>query len=307
MPLHPQAHAMIDAFAQSPSLDYSKLTGSEFRAAFAVPSPAVAGPGVAQIEDRTINRAAGPMRVRLYYPEGQAPFPITLYVHGGGFVTGSPETTDGICRALAAGAKSLVVSPDYRLAPESPFPAGLDDCWASLEWVHNHAEGLGGIADKMAVAGDSSGGNFAAVIAQMSRDQGPSLRHQLLLYPVLDHSFETPSYTEFAQGYFLTAEMMRWFWRQYLSAGAMESDWRVSPLRQAMLERLPEATIITAEYDVLRDEAESYASKLIQAGVPTTVWRWRGQIHGFLLQQGTIDDAEIALLAAANALRAALE
>jgi len=305
MPLHPQAQAMIDAFATGPSLDYTTLTGAEFRAAFDVPSPAVVGPDLARIEDRTISGAAGPMRVRLYYPEGVGAFPITLYVHGGGFVVGSPDTTDGICRTLAAGANSLVISPDYRLAPEAPFPAGVDDCWAALNWAHEHAGEIGGDAARMAVAGDSSGGNFAAVIAQMSRERGPSLRHQLLLYPVLDYSFETSSHIEFKQGYFLTAQMIRWFWRQYLPNDETENDWRASPLRQAILENIPAATIFTAEYDVLRDEAELYASRLIGAGIPTAVKRWTGQIHGFLLQQGTIDDADSALREAASALRAA--
>lgn len=306
MPLHPQAQAMIDAFASGPVLDYTKLTSSEFRAAFDVPSPAIPASDATRIEDHTIPGPAGPMRVRLYYPEGDGPFPITLYLHGGGFVIGGPETTDGICRALATGASSLIVSPDYRLAPEAPFPAGLDDCWAALIWAHDHAAVLGGIPTRMAIAGDSSGGNFAAVIAQMSRARGPALRHQLLLYPVLDHSCDTQSYAAFAHGYFLTAGMMRWYWRQYLAGGGKGDDWRVSPLRQQRLEDLPATTIVTAEYDVLRDEAEAYAARLINAGVPTAVRRWPGQIHGFLLQEGLIDDADAALAAAAEALRAAL-
>jgi acetyl esterase/lipase len=305
MPLHPQAQAMIEAFGTGPLLDYMTLTGAEFRAAFDVPSPAVVGPELARIEDRTISGVAGPIRVRLYYPKGEEPLPITLYVHGGGFVIGSPETTDGICRTLAAGANSLVISPDYRLAPEAPFPAGLNDCWAALAWAYYHAGEIGGDAARMAVAGDSSGGNFAAVIAQMSRDRGPLLRHQLLLYPVLDHNFETSSHRDFEQGYFLTGEMIRWFWRQYLPGDQIADDWRASPLRQTSLENLPPATIFTAEYDVLRDEAELYASRLIGAGIPTAVKRWAGQIHGFLLQQGTIDDADLALREAAGALRAA--
>ena len=157
----------------------------------------------------------------------------------------------------------------------------------------------------MAVAGDSSGGNFAAVIAQMSRRDGPSLRHQLLLYPVLDHDFATRSYVDFTSGYLLTAEMMRWFWRQYLPNGELAGDWRASPGRQADLRDLAPATIFTVEYDVLRDEAESYAARLKEAGVPTMMKRWAGQIHGFLLQQGIIDDADSALDEAARALRAA--
>jgi acetyl esterase len=305
MPVHPQAQAMIDAFAEGPALDYATLTVAEFRAAFDVPAPAAIGRNLARIENRTISGAAGPMAVCLYYPEGAGPFPMTLYCHGGGFVIGSPETTDGICRTLAAGANSLIISPDYRLAPEAPFPAGLDDCWAALRWAHGHADEIGGIAARMAIAGDSSGGNFAAVIAQMSRDRGPFLSHQLLLYPVLDRNYETRSYLEFERGYFLTAEMMRWFWKQYLPNDETAVDWRASPLHQTDLANLPSATILTAEYDVLRDEAELYALRLRDAGVPTALKRWTGQIHGFLLQQGAIDDADSALCEAAVALRSA--
>ena len=304
---------MVDAFAAGPALDYAQLTAGEFRAAFAVPAPADDAGAAAAPIDRAIETAAGPMRVRVYDPRGAAdprdgaPLPITLYLHGGGFVIGSPDTTDGICRTLAVGARTLVVSPAYRLAPEAPFPAGIDDAAAALRWVHDHAAELGGDAARIAVAGDSSGGNFAAVLAQQSRTGGPRIRHQLLLYPVLDAAFETPSYRAFATGYFLTAEMMRWFWRQDLPDAAPAGDPRVAPLRAAMLTGVPAATIVTAECDVLRDEAEAYAARLIAAGVPVACRRWPGQIHGFLLQQGVIDDADAALRDAAGALRHALE
>jgi acetyl esterase len=229
---------------------------------------------------------------------------MTLYFHGGGFVIGSPDTTDGICRTLAERAHCLVISPHYRLAPEAPFPHGLDDCRRALKWAHDHAREIGGVAKKISLAGDSSGGNFAAVIAQMSRADGPLLCHQLLLYPVLDRNFDRPSYREFEEGYLLSAELMRWFWRQYVPAD-LAADWRVSPARQVDLNGVAPATIFTAEYDVLRDEAEDYASRLRDAGVPTILKRWDGQIHGFLLQQGAIDDADAALSEAAEALREA--
>jgi acetyl esterase len=228
---------------------------------------------------------------------------MTLYFHGGGFVIGNPETTDGICRALAENGNTLVISPDYRLAPEAPFPQGLTDCWDALCWSQHHADEIGGIPTQMAVAGDSSGGNFAAVIAQMARDNGLPLRHQLLLYPVLDARGDTASYTEFASGYFLTAEMMHWFWRQYCPNPALGSDWRLSPARRSDLRNLPAATIFTAEYDILREEAEHYAYRLRDAGVSTILKRWSGHIHGFLLQEGTIDAAGEALREAGRALR----
>jgi acetyl esterase len=300
---------MIDAYAHGPAFDFSTLTGTEFRAAFKAPAPVMAVSERVKIEDRVILGAAHPMRIRLYRPEGDGPqsrWPITLYVHGGGFVMGGPEMTDGICCTLAEGAGTLIVSPDYRLAPEAPFPAGLEDCLAALQWAYDHAAALGGNAANMAVAGDSTGGNFAAVLAQMSRSMRVRLRHQLLLYPVLDHRAGSPSYTAYADGYFLTGDMMRWFWRQYLPPGGTQADWRASPMQQADLAGLPAATILTAEYDVLRDEAESYAARLIQAGVPVSTRRWPGQIHGFLLQQGCMDDADAALAAMAGALKSAL-
>jgi acetyl esterase len=174
----------------------------------------------------------------------------------------------------------------------------------ALRSAQTHAGEIGGIAEKIAVAGDSSGGSFAAVLAQMAREDGLALRHQLLLYPVIDRNFDRPSYREFEKGYLLSAELMRWFWQQYASEDFAE-DWRVSPIRQIDLKSVAPATIITAEYDVLRDEAEDYAGKLREAGVPTQLKRWDGQIYGFLLQQGIIDDADAALAEAAQALKGA--
>jgi acetyl esterase len=305
MPLHPQAQSMIDAFAAGPALDFSRLRASEFRNAFAAPAPSVPGPPIGRIEDRRIAGPAGPIRTRLYYPKSQGPLPIILFIHGGGFVVGDPEMTDGICKTLAATAGALVVSPDYRLAPEAPFPAGLEDSWAALCWAQDNGAAIGGRAQQVAVAGDSTGGNFAAVLAQRARDTGRPLRHQLLLYPALDPVGDTPSWTAFAEGYFLTAEMMRWYWRQYGPEDALLADPSVSPARRTDLRGLAPATIFTAEFDVLRDEAETYAARLAAARVATTLKRWDGQFHGFLLLQGAIDDADTALNEAGAALRAA--
>lgn len=314
--LHPQAQAMVDALAAGPALDYSRLSAAAFRSVFEVPAPSIARDDSVHISNELIDMAHGTIPVRIYRPQEQGPWPMTLYLHGGGFVIGSPAMTDGICAALAAQAGTLVISPHYRLAPESPFPAGPDDAAATLAWMHAHAAALGGEATRIAVAGDSSGGNFAAVLAQRARHQGPALRHQLLLYPVLDCRFDTASYGEFANGCFLTANMMKWFWRQYLgqassggdpSSLALARDMRVSPLQQAVLAGTCSATILTAECDVLRDEAEAYARALAAAGVRVDLRRWPGQIHGFLLMQGQVDDADLALAEAAAALKRAFE
>ncbi|WP_225767788.1 alpha/beta hydrolase [Inquilinus sp. Marseille-Q2685] len=303
MPLDPQAQAVLDARRDAQAFDYDTVTAAEFRAAFAIPAPSGPPAGGLRVEDRAIDGPGGPLGLRLYRPDGAGPYPVTLFLHGGGFTIGSPDATDGICRALAAGAGSLVVSVDYRLAPEAPFPAGLRDAEAALDWVHGNAAKIGGDAGRIAVAGNSSGGNFAAVLAQRSRSEGPALCHQLLLFPALDAAAEAESWRLHGEGLILTAPMMRWFWRLYLPDPALASDPRVSPLRRPDLFGLPPATIFTAEYDLLRDEGEAYAVALQAAGVPVALRRWPGQLHDFLLMQGAVDAAEDGLREAAAALR----
>lgn len=307
MTLDPQAQAVLDARQGGPEFDFATVTAAEFRAAFQIPAPSTAPDGTVRAEDRTIDGPGGPLPLRLYHPGGPGPAPITLFLHGGGFTIGTLDTTDGLCRALAAGAGSLVVSVDYRLAPEHPFPAGLDDAAAALDWVRDQAGAIGGDAGRIAVAGNSSGGNLAAVLAQRSRHHGPALRHQLLLFPALDRVAEAPSWRDHGDGLLLTAAMMRWFWRQYLPDPTLAADPRVSPLRQADLAGVPSATIITAEYDLLRDEGEAYAAALEAAGVPVALRRWPGQLHDFVLMQGAVDAADAALAEAAAALRQAFE
>ncbi|WP_266159824.1 alpha/beta hydrolase [Dyella silvatica] len=305
MPLNAQARAFVDAFEALPAVDFSTISAADFRTAFAAPIAEASGDEVERVEDRLIDTAAGPLRLRLYIPAGTGRLPVTLYFFGSGFVIGSLEWTDHICRALANRAGSLVVSVDYRLAPEAPFPAAVEDALSALHWVHGHIAEWGGDAQRLAVAGDSSGGNLAAVLAQLARAEGIGLRHQLLLYPPLDAAADTPSYRELATGYGFTAAWMLWYWRQYLPDARSAQDVRASPLRQTDLRGLPSATIFTAECDILRDEAEAYANALQAAGVAVELTRWPGQIHGFILMQGLLDDAELALNAAAAALRRA--
>lgn len=307
MPLHPQAKAALDLLAMMPAIDYSK-TGSEIRAemeaAMAGPSPFAPGDSVAEIENLVMEGPAGELQLRVYRPSGTGPFPITVYFHGGGFVFGAPEMHDNVCRCLANRAECLVVSVDYRLAPEARFPAAIDDAFAALRWIHAHAGKLGGNADRLAVSGDSAGGNVAAVVAQLARRDGPHLSHQLLLYPVTDCRFDTESYQVCGSDHFLTTEMMRWYWEQYLPSEALGDDPRASPLRQADCGGLPCATIITAEFDPLRDEGEAYGHALRAAGVTAEIHRWPGQIHGFMSMLGMIDAADDALSLGAQSLRA---
>ena len=224
--------------------------------------------------------------VRIYRPVGSGPVPTIVFIHGGGFVIGSIETHDDHARLLCRDvgpAGAVVVSVDYRLAPEHPFPAGFEDCLAATRWVGEHVAELGGDADRIVVAGDSAGGNLAAAVSLAVRDAGPRLAAQLLLYPTVDFdpAGAYPSRAENASGFFLTAEDMLWFGQQYVPAGTDVRDPRASVLHAPDLSGLPPAVVATAEYDPLRDEGEAYAAALEAAGVTVVVRRSAGMIHGF--------------------------
>jgi acetyl esterase len=242
--------------------------------------------------------------VRIYTPEGAPPHPLLVFFHGGGFVICNVDSHDGTCRLLCNGAGCLVVSVDYRLAPEAKFPAAPEDCYAATCWAAENAAALGADPQRLAVAGDSAGGNLAAVVPLMARERGgPELAHQLLVYPVTNHAFDTPSYQEHAEGGLLSRKMMIWFWQHYLEKPEDGQNPLASPLRASDLRGLPSATVITAEYDPVRDEGEAYAARLREAGVPTVLTRYDGMMHGFFSMSGFIDRAEEAVSQAAEALR----
>jgi acetyl esterase len=244
--------------------------------------------------------------VRVYTPEGSPPFPIVVFFHGGGWVVGTLDTYDPLCRALAAVTPAVVVSVDYRLAPEHRWPAAVEDAYAATEWASRNAAALGGAQHRLAVAGDSAGGNLAAVVALGARDRGgPAIGFQLLVYPVLDAAGDTASWREYADGYHLTADGMRWYWDHYLG-GADGAAPDASPLRAAFVGGLPPALVIGAEYDILRDEGEAYAARLAEAGVDASASRHAGVVHGFVRWRAVTGAAEDALQEAAAALRSAL-
>ena len=252
---------------------------------------------VAAVREQMIDGPGGGLRLRIYTPHGTGPFPLLVFFHGSGFVLCSLDTHDGMCRNLCAGAGCVVVSVDYRLAPEHKFPAGLDDCLHATSWAAAHAAELGADPARIAVAGDSAGANMAAVTALRVRDEGgPALCGQLLLYPVTDyHTPGTPSYSDNAEGYGLTRATMEWFWDHYLSDASEGMHPHASPLRAASLAGLPPALVITAEYDPLCDEGELYAERLRQEGVATESSRYDGVNHGFMFWTGIVDKAGAAM------------
>ncbi len=261
---------------------------------------------VGRSEDRTIAGPAGALPLRLYWPQGEGPHPVTLYMHGGGFVVGDLDTQDMIARALCAWGETLVVSVDYRLAPEHRFPAGIEDCWAALAWVAGNAAALGGDPAHIAVAGDSAGGNLAAALALMARDAGgPPLSAQIIIYGSCTYpDADTASSREFADGPLLSADDIGWFWEQYLADPEREQgDFRASPAKAGRHDGLPPAFIATAECDPSRDDAEIYGRILKAAGVTVTTTRYPGMVHGFASWVGILPGARQALEDAAAFLK----
>jgi acetyl esterase len=266
------------------------------------------GPAEVRVTDDVIPGPEGLLNVRVYQPSGggDGPLPIFVYLHGGGWATGDIEMGDPLCRTVAAEAGVVVLSLGYRLAPEAPYPAALEDAHAALLWARDHAGDIGGDPTRLAVGGDSAGGNLAAGVALMARDRGgPALAYQLLLYPPCDAAMDTVSYRQNGEGFLLDAEWMEWFWRHYL-AGRDGSAPYASPLRAPDLRGLPPAFVATTEFDPLRDEGEAYAARLAEAGVPVEVDRVAGQIHGIAWLSGVIDAGDALIRRAATALRQAL-
>lgn len=261
--------------------DFTGRAPGEVRAAFAavaMPMPEVA---LARVEDLEVDGAAGMLPARLYVPRAGARDALVFF-HGGGFVLGDLDGHDDLCRRLAVGADSTVLSVAYRLAPEHPFPAAPEDAFAAVCWTHAHAEHLGLDAHTIGVAGDSAGGALAAVASQLAADRGgPPLAVQLLLYPVADHDFERASYRSNADAPFLTRAQMSWFWEHYAADPRDRLDPRASPLRAAALAGLPPTVVATAEHDVLADEGAAYAAALAAAGVPVVHRHFPGLVHGF--------------------------
>nr|AJZ73157.1 esterase GX2 [uncultured bacterium] len=283
MPLHPQVEGLLKNVAAAGGKAFHEMAVPECRATFAglLASLPPSTAKLASVANRKIPGPAGEIGVRIYTPEGAGPFPVLSYFHGGGWVIGDLETHDGVCRELCAGAGMVVVAVDYRLSPEHKFPAAPDDCVAAVKWVAANAASIQGDASRLAVGGDSAGGNLSAVVSQRLRDEnGPKLAAQLLIYPVarLD-GVVTKSMIDNAEGYLLQKKDMEWFVGHYLTSAADGKNVSASPILAKSLANLPPALVQTCEFDPLRDEGEDYGRALQASGVKTTVSRYDGTIH----------------------------
>jgi len=305
MSVDPAIQQVLDGVAAMPGpTALEEMSPAEVRSIMDEMAAIFPGPEV-ETEDRTIPGPGGNIPVRVYRPEGDGSFPVVVFFHGGGFVIGSITSHDATCRSLCQKSGATFVSVDYRLAPEHPFPAAPEDCYAATRWVSEHGAELDVDPSRLAVVGDSAGGNLAAVVCQMAKERGaPPIAFQALVYPVTDH-VETASRTENADGYLLTTAAMDWFIDHYADGDARKNPW-CAPLRAGDLGGLPPALVVTAEYDPLRDEGEAYGRRLQEAGVPVTISRYDGMVHGFFSMTALVPRAVDAEDEVAQTLRLAL-
>lgn len=308
MTLDPQARIYLDKLEALNLPGFHTMSPEEARRLFKAMRGLAGKPDpVESVEDRT---TPGGVPLRAYRPLGSEPgstLPVLVYFHGGGWVLGDIETVDNLCRRLANASGCAVVSVDYRLAPEAKFPGPLDDCFEAVAFIPREADSFGIDPQRMAVGGDSAGGNLAAAVTLLARDTGgPKLAFQLLIYPITNFDFETPSYLENSEGYGLSREMMRWYWNQYLARPEDGRSPLASPLAAPDLSGLPPALVITAGFDVLRDEGRAFADRLLEAGVPAQLEHFPGMIHGFLQMADSFDQGKLAIQKAGLALRSAL-
>ena len=305
--LDPQAAALLDELETGVAPPSSTLSVATGRALledlFGVEEPEPVG----STTDLEIQGPSGPIPLRIYLPVGEGPSPVLVFLHGGGWVRGSLDAYDGLCRRLANGAGSVVVSVAYRRAPEHPFPAGLEDCYAAMEWAAEHAADLAGDPDRVAVGGDSAGGNLTAAVTLAARDRdGPEIDHQLLIYPAVNPPSVRwfDSYDENGTDYFLEMDSVDWYLDQYVEPADVGNAYAF-PLRARDLSGLPPATVLTAGFDPLRDEGIAYADRLEAAGVDVEHLHYDAQIHGFLSLYERIDEGREAIDDVAASLRAA--
>ena len=304
MPLIYEYRALLDQLAAAAAPSLTEMPVEAGRQMFRVAQPIRPDIAVGNVDNRVITGRDGHIPTRIYTPHGIGPFPVTMMFHGGGWVIGDLETVDAQSRKICNDAECIVVAVDYRLAPEHKFPAAAHDCYDATVWVYENAELIAADPSRLAVAGDSAGGNLAAVVAQMARDiDGPPLVFQLLIYPVTNgHSFETVSYNVNGEDYMLTAASMHWFWDHYAAAAARTNPY-ASPLCASDFSNLPPAFVQVAEFDPLRDEGLQYAEAMRDAGVAVRSLCYEGFIHGFFAHFDTVPPTRQAMSDACRALR----
>jgi acetyl esterase len=299
MALHPALERLIQTKLAHTRAPQWELPIAEVRKAFRdLWTPAITGDlvSMSRIEDLSVPGPDGRIRARIYSPERDERLPIMVYFHGGGYVKGGIEESDAFCRSLARTTRHLVLSVAYRLAPEYPFPAALDDAFAATVWACEHAAELGGASGPVVVCGESAGGNLAAVTCLLARSNSHvAIRRQVLLQPVVDFSLSFPSIALPASQCLVPREDLAWYYKTYYGDQRSPRDPKVSPLFADDLSGLPPALIIAAEYDTLRDEARGYAERLQAAGVPTRYVCYSGMVHGFLGMRGLVAEAQSAL------------
>lgn len=307
MSLDPQIKEVLRLVERAGYPDYWQLTPAAARAQFEKTAPILDARPIPlhRVDNRTCPGPAGDIPLRLYWPRSsQDPLPVLLWLHGGGFVLGSLDSYDAICRQLAHRADCLVVAADYRLAPEHKFPAAVEDCQAALAWTGSHAAALGGDPNRIAIGGDSAGGNLSAVVSRLARDAGgPPLVLQLLIYPGTAAAPDSASHQRCAEGYLLSQRTIRWFYKHYLNAPDDAHDPRFAPLLADDLSGLPPALVMVAGYDPLHDEGVAYAEHLREAGNRVEIIDYPGMVHAFLSMAGAVDTAREAMHQAALALR----
>ncbi|MNF46230.1 Carboxylesterase NlhH [compost metagenome] len=307
MPLDSQIAAVLQQFSGMPQPDYSQLDPAQYRQFSDNLMPPMPGERLFEVRNLRLAGADGELDARLYRPEDNDGLPLLVFFHGGGFVIGNLDTHDNLCRSLARLCGAVVVSVAYRLAPESRFPAAPHDCYRATCDLVERAGELGFDASRLALAGDSAGANLAIAVSRLAQiRKGPRIAYQCLFYPAADARCDSASHKEFGEGYFLTREQMRWFWNQYLARPEQGDEALASPLRAEDLAGLPPTTLLSAEYDPLRDEGEAFARRLEEAGVTTRLQRCEGMIHGFVSMAAFVTKAQAALESAAADLRQAL-
>ena len=305
MPLDNQAKSVLEQRAGANLPPTDTISPAQARVNSRL-RPPVVGPNVAKEEDKLVTGFDGKLTARIFTPEGPGPFPVLVWFHGGGWVIGDLDRSDGVCRSMCSSANCIVVSVDYRLAPETKFPGPVEDCYEATKWVYENASSFNGDQEKILVGGDSAGGNLAAAVSIMAKDRNtPKIIFQVLVYPVIAKDFTTQSYKDNGESYGLTEDTMVWFWDQYMKHEDDADNPYAAPIKNKHPEGLPEAFLLTAGYDPLKDEGEAYAKFLNNASVKTEYICYEGMIHGFFGMIDDVDAAKRAIFDVANAIKKA--